>query len=63
MRYRTRSEPGPEARGNDMAEHSHKHGEMDISAQEKTFAGFMRWTVNIAIVCLLILVFLAIFAR
>ncbi|MBF9059709.1 aa3-type cytochrome c oxidase subunit IV [Rhodobacterales bacterium HKCCSP123] len=46
-----------------MAENHHKHGEMDISAQEKTFAGFMRWTVNIGIVCILIILFLAVFAR
>ena len=42
-----------------MAEH--KHGEMDITAQEKTFAGFMRWVTNTAIVCILVLIFLAIF--
>ena len=46
-----------------MAENQHKHGEMDISAQEKTFAGFMRWTVNVGIVCILIILFLADFAR
>ncbi|NKX43261.1 aa3-type cytochrome c oxidase subunit IV [Roseicyclus persicicus] len=46
-----------------MGDHSHKQGEMDITEQEKTFAGFMRMSVNVAIVCLLILVFLAIFAR
>ncbi|SFJ03706.1 aa3-type cytochrome c oxidase subunit IV [Jannaschia pohangensis] len=43
-----------------MAE-EHKHGSMDTSAQEKTFAGFMsvtKWTV---IAILAILVFLAIF--
>ncbi len=42
-----------------MAEH--KHGEMDITTQEKTFAGFMRWVTNVAIVCILVLIFLAIF--
>jgi len=42
-----------------MAEH--KHGEMDVTAQEKTFEGFMRWVTNGAIVCILFLVFLAIF--
>ncbi len=43
-----------------MAE-EHKHGTMDTTAQEKTFAGFMttvKWIV-IGIICLL--VFLAIF--
>lgn len=42
-----------------MAEY--KHGEMDIRTQEKTFAGFMRWVTNGAIVSILILIFLAIF--
>jgi hypothetical protein len=45
-----------------MADDDYKHGEMDTSEQEKTFAGFMRWTVNIAIVCIVIVIFLAIFA-
>ncbi|MCG6904536.1 MAG: aa3-type cytochrome c oxidase subunit IV [Rhodobacter sp.] len=41
-----------------MAEH--KHGEMEISVQEKTFAGFVKF-VGWAAVCILIfLVFLAI---
>lgn len=39
-----------------MAEH--KHGEMDISVQEKTFAGFMTWTTRIAIFCILLLIFI-----
>lgn len=42
-----------------MAEY--KHGSMDIKAQEKTFAGFMRWTVNSVIVILAVLVLMAIF--
>ncbi len=42
-----------------MAEH--KHGEMDVSVQEETFAGFMRWSKNVAIASILILIFLAIF--
>jgi small-conductance mechanosensitive channel len=45
-----------------MADNDYKHGEMDISAQEKTFSGFMRYTVNIGIVCIAIIIFLAIFA-
>ena len=40
-----------------MAEH--KHGEMDISVQEKTFEGFVKMTVRAVIVILLLLVFLA----
>jgi small-conductance mechanosensitive channel len=45
-----------------MADDDYKHGEMDISAQEKTFDGFMRYVVNIGIVCIAIIIFLAIFA-
>jgi len=45
-----------------MADDDYKHGEMDIKDQEKTFSGFMRWSVNIAIVCIVIILFLAIFA-
>lgn len=46
-----------------MADKQHKQGDMDISEQEKTFSGFMRWATNIAIVCIVIVLFLAIFAR
>lgn len=42
-----------------MAEH--KHGEMDVSVQEETFAGFMKWTKNVTIICILVLIFLAVF--
>jgi hypothetical protein len=45
-----------------MAENEHKPGEMDITEQEKTFDGFVRWSVNIGIICIVIVVFLAIFA-
>ena len=46
-----------------MADHSYKHGEMDITTQEKTFDGFMRWVTRIGIVCILVVLFLAIYAR
>ncbi len=46
-----------------MADDQHKHGEMDITEQEKTFDGFMKWTINIGIVCIAVVIFLAIFAR
>ena len=46
-----------------MADNKHKHGEMDITEQEKTFAGFMRMSVNVGIVAIGIVIFLAIFAR
>lgn len=42
-----------------MAEH--EHGSMDISAQEKTFDGFVRWSIRVAAVSIGILIFLAIF--
>ena len=42
-----------------MAEH--KHGEMDISVQEETFAGFVKWVSWGVVVALAILIFLAIF--
>jgi hypothetical protein len=52
------------SKGNDtMAEKEHKHGEMDITEQQKTFDAFIRWSVNIGLVCIGIVVFLAIFAR
>ncbi|MEM8537252.1 MAG: aa3-type cytochrome c oxidase subunit IV [Pseudomonadota bacterium] len=43
-----------------MAEH--KHGEMDITSQEKTFEGFMNLTTKATIVIVVALVLLAIFA-
>lgn len=39
----------------------HKHGEMDVTTQEKTFEGFVSWVVYVTIVSLLVLIFLAIF--
>ncbi len=41
----------------------HKHGDMEIKDQEKTFDGFMAWTKWSVIVILGILVFMAVFAR
>ncbi|MGR3503163.1 aa3-type cytochrome c oxidase subunit IV [Pseudaestuariivita sp.] len=38
-----------------MAEH--KHGEMDITAQEKTFDGFVKWSVWVAVVSIGIIIF------
>ncbi len=37
---------------------AHKHGEMDISVQEKTFDGFMRFVTKTVIVILVSLVLL-----
>ncbi len=45
-----------------MAETEHKHGEMDITEQEKTFDGFMKWSINVGIFSILVVLFLAIFA-
>ncbi|MGZ2256724.1 aa3-type cytochrome c oxidase subunit IV [Roseobacter sp. A03A-229] len=42
-----------------MAEH--KHGEMDIEVQEKTFDGFMQFTTRTVIVILAIIILMAIF--
>lgn len=40
-----------------MAEH--KHGEMDISVQEKTFNGFVSMVTRGAIISICILIFMA----
>ena len=37
----------------------HEHGKMDISEQEKTFAGFIRWSVWVGVVSIGVLIFLA----
>ncbi len=37
----------------------HKHGEMNISAQEDTFSGFVRWVTRATIYILIFLVLLA----
>ena len=42
-----------------MAEH--KHGEMDIEVQERTFDGFMKFTTWSVIVILVLLVGMAIY--
>ena len=43
-----------------MAEH--KHGEMDITVQEKTFEGFMSMTTKATIGIIVFLIFLALIA-
>ena len=40
-----------------MAEH--KHGTMDVTEQEKTFEGFMRFAARVAIFVIVFLIFLA----
>lgn len=44
-----------------MADHNHKHGEMDIREQENTFNGFVRFLTNSIIACLVVVAILAIF--
>lgn len=43
-----------------MAEY--KHGEMKIEDQEKTFEGFVRFTINSVIAIIVVLLFLALAA-
>lgn len=42
-----------------MAEH--KHGSMDTSVHEKTFEGFIKWSIRVVVLSIGILLFLAIF--
>ncbi len=39
----------------------YKPGSMNIEEQEKTFAGFIRYTVRVVVVVFAVLIFLAIF--
>lgn len=41
----------------------YKHGDMKIDEQNKTFEGFIRWTTRVVIAIVVVLLFLAIFAR
>ena len=43
-----------------MADAKHEHGKMDIEAQERAFAGFMKWVTNGTIVIICIIILLAI---
>lgn len=43
-----------------MAEH--KHGTMDITVQEQTFNGFVKFSTRFCIGCVFLAVFLAVFA-
>lgn len=40
---------------------AHKHGNMDITEHQKTFAGFMGWVVRVGAFCIGVVIFLAIF--
>ncbi|WP_321365182.1 aa3-type cytochrome c oxidase subunit IV [uncultured Celeribacter sp.] len=39
----------------------HKHGEMDISVQEKTFDGFIKWSIGVACASIFVLFIMAVF--
>ena len=39
----------------------HEHGTMNIEAQERAFAGFIKYSKNVAIFCIVLLILLAIF--
>ena len=39
----------------------YEHGSMDVSNQEKTFDGFIRWSIRISVASIAVLIFLAIF--
>lgn len=41
--------------------HEHKHGTMDITVQERTFAGFVRFVTWTVVLILVFLVLLAMF--
>ncbi|MBC6408298.1 MAG: aa3-type cytochrome c oxidase subunit IV [Rhodobacteraceae bacterium] len=40
---------------------AHKHGSMDIKAQQQTFEGFVKWLMRVAGLSLAVLIFLALF--
>lgn len=39
----------------------HEHGTMDTSVQEKTFAGFVTFTIRTVIIIFIVLILLALF--
>ena len=45
-----------------MAENNYKHGEMDVTDHHKTFDGFVKWSIRVAVFSMGVVVFLAIFA-
>ncbi len=46
-----------------MADNAHKHGEMEITDQQNTFDGFVKFLTNSIIACLVVVVILALFFR
>ncbi len=41
-----------------MSDETHKPGSMDITVQEKTFEGFIKFVARAAIACILVLIFI-----
>lgn len=39
----------------------HKHGTMDVSVQEKTFEGFINWSIGISAGSIFVLILLGLF--
>ncbi|MCZ4352194.1 aa3-type cytochrome c oxidase subunit IV [Roseovarius aestuarii] len=39
----------------------YKHGEMDITAQEQAFEGFLKWSARVAVASIVILILFALF--
>jgi hypothetical protein len=39
----------------------YEHGSMDVTDQEATFEGFLRWSVRVIVASIAVLIFLAIF--
>ena len=42
-----------------MADHHHEHGTMDVTEQERVYAGFMRWTIRTLVLIILVLAYMA----
>ena len=42
-----------------MADHHHEHGTMDVTEQEKTFNGFVKWSAYTIVIVCIVLAFLA----
>ena len=40
------------------AKKTHTHGQMDITAQEQTFDGFVRWSIRLCVLTAVVLIIL-----
>ncbi len=43
---------------NPRAKKTHTHGQMDITAQEHTFDGFVRWSIRLCVLTAVVLIIL-----